>query len=543
MKMEYDVIVIGGGTTGTGVIRDLVLRGFKNSLLLERDDLAAGTSGGCHSALHAGSRYAVSDIQTARECLHENRVYRKIVPQVVDPTDAMWVAKTDEQLEFAKQWMHNADEIGLPYQIISVEEAVKDEPLLSKDIRFALRTIDTGFDPFRLCIAQAYDAKTKGAIIRTHHEVIGALMDGNRVVGVRVLDKKENRIYEARAKLVINAAGPWCSQITEMAGFAIPMKPNKGSTGIYSMRPTKTLIGILRTPADGDGLVSQGYQNTSLLGTSSVDIDDPDTAEPGMDEIKIMEDSVAEIIPELRQARMIRMCTGVRPLYTTGSETGRAVSRRMILLDHKEMEGVDGLITITGGKYATARLMAEEAVDLACKKLVGHVIPCTSDKEFIYGATTKEEAEKDARDIHEQYHISLYAAHKFTARYGKLAKEVLANYPDCAVIIDDAVQTIGSEVCNAFTREEVKNFCDLRRRTRLGMGQEQGTFSIYKAGGIVQQELGYTVEDAESCVLGYLQERWKGVYFSNQYGDQLPLSDLMQQMYVGMGSYDILSVN
>lgn len=111
------------------------------------------------------------------------------------------------------------------------------------------------------------------------------------------------------------------------------------------------------------------------------------------------------------------------------------------------------------------------------------------------------------------------------------------------MIIDDAVQTIGSEVCNAFTREEVKNFCDLRRRTRLGMGQEQGTFSIYKAGGIVQQELGYTVEDAESCVLGYLQERWKGIYFSNQYGDQLPLSDLMQQMYIGMGSYDILSIN
>lgn len=156
------------------------------------------------------------------------------------PQTRCGIAKTDEQLEFAKQWMHNADEIGLPYQIISVEEAVKDEPLLSKDIRFALRTIDTGFDPFRLCIAQAYDAKTKGAVIRTHNEVIGALMDGNRVVGVRVLDKTENRIYEVRAKLVINAAGPWCSQITEMAGFAIPMKPNKGSTGIYSMRPTKT---------------------------------------------------------------------------------------------------------------------------------------------------------------------------------------------------------------------------------------------------------------------------------------------------------------
>lgn len=540
MKNAYDAIVIGGGTTGTGVIRDLVLRGFTNSVLLERDDLGAGTSGGCHSALHGGSRYAVSDIQTARECLQENQVYRKIVPQVVDPTDAIWVAKTDEQLEFAKQWMHNADEIGLPYKIIPVEEAIECEPLLAKDIRFALRTIDTGFDPFRLCISQAYDAKIKGAQIRTHHEVIGALMEDNRVVGLRVLDKTENRIYEIYAKIVINAAGPWCSQITEMAGFAIPMKPNKGSTGIYSMRPTTTLIGILRTPADGDGLVSQGYQNTALLGTSSVDVDDPDDAEPGMDEIKIMEDSVAEIIPELREARMIRMCTGVRPLYTTGEETGRDISRGMYLLDHAKMEGVEGIITITGGKYATARLMAEEAVNLASEKLVGKVLPCTSDQELIYGATTKEEAEKDALEIHEKYHISRYAAHKFTARYGKFAKKILEQYPSQAYIIDDAVQMIGSEVCYAFVEEDVKNFKDLRRRTRIGMGQEQGTFSIYKAGAIAVEELGKTVAEAESYMLGYVQERWKGIYFAAQYGDQLPLSELMQTMYISMGSYDVL---
>ena len=271
-------------------------------------------------------------------------------------------------------------------------------------------------------------------------------------------------------------------------------------------------------------------------------MDDPDDADPGMDEIKIMEDSVAEIIPELREARMIRMCTGVRPLYTTGKETGRDISRGMILLDHEEMEGVAGIITITGGKYATARLMAEEAVDLACQKLVGKVIPCTSHKELIYGATSKEEAEKDAQEIHEKYHISRYAAHKFTARYGKFAKKILEQYPDQAYIIDDAVQMIGSEVCYSFNEENVENFRDLRRRTRLGMGQEQGTFSIYKAGAIAQEELGMTPAEAEDRVLGYVQERWKGVYFAAQYGDQLPLSELMQEMYVSTGSYDVLSI-
>ena len=235
------------------------------------------------------------------------------------------------------------------------------------------------------------------------------------------------------------------------------------------------------------------------------DVEDPDDADPGMDEIKIMEDSVAEIIPELREARMLRLCTGVRPLYTTGEETGRNISRGMFLLDHEEMEGISGMITITGGKYATARLMAEVAVDMACEKLVGKVLPCTSDKELIYGATTKEEAEKEAQEIHEKYHISRYAAHKFTARYGEFAKAILEKYPEQAYVIDDAVQMIGSEVCYSFQEEDVENFKDLRRRTRIGMGQEQGTFSIYKAGGIAQQALDMT--PAQACLL-YTSTGW-----------------------------------
>ena len=122
------------------------------------------------------------------------------------------------------------------------------------------------------------------------------------------------------------------------------------------------------------------------------------------------------------------------------------------------------------------------------------------------------------------------------------AKKILEEYPEHAYVIDDAVQMIGSEVCYSFKEENVENFRDLRRRTRIGMGQEQGTFSIYKAGGIAQEDLGMTPAEAEKCVLGYVQERWKGIYFAAQYGDQLPLSELMQEMYIGMGSYDVLNI-
>ena len=539
MKNEFDVVVIGGGTTGTAVIRDLVMRGFHKSILLDRDDLAAGTSGACHSALHAGSRYVISDRETAIECVQENEYYRYICPQVIDPTDSYWICTRDEYVEFAHEWMKVADEIGLEYEVLTPEEVREKEPLFTKDIKFVLRSNDTGFDPFRLCIAQAYDAKVRGAEIRTHHEVVGVLMEDNRVKGVRVLDRINNRLYEIRAKVVINAAGPWSAEITRMAGFDIPMKPNRGSTAVYSMRPTKTMFCMLRYPTDGDGLVSQGFQNTALLGTSSVDVEDPDDNEPGLDEIELMETSMAEMIQGILDARSIRMCAGVRPLYSEGGETGRDVSRSITLIDHAKKNNVEGLITITSGKYATARLMGEMAVDIASMKLTGKVIPCTTHEEIIYGGISREEAEEMARDIHETYRISRYASHKFTARYGAIAAEIIESYPQYSIVIDDSVQTIGSELPFVFDKEDVHDFCDARRRTRLGMGQDQGVFSIYKAAGIMQEH-GSTVEDTEDYSLDLLTERWKGVFFANLYGDQLPVTQLMQDMYVGIGSFDVL---
>jgi glycerol-3-phosphate dehydrogenase len=324
-----------------------------------------------------------------------------------------------------------------------------------------------------------------------------------------------------------------------MAGFRIPIKPNKGTMGVYNMRPTKTLIGILRTPSDGDGLVSMGYQNTSLLGTSSVDIEDPDAAVPGLDEIELMEHSVEEILPDIRKARMIRMCTGVRPLYSTTSETGRAVSRRMILIDHEEEHGISGIITITGGKYATARLMAEETVDLACRKL-GSDAKCTSDIELIYGAQTKEEAEKDAKYISEKYRIPLYTAHKFTARYGSRGREIIEDAPEYSGVICECAQVIGSEVFNAFRNEEVLNFNDLRRRIRTGMGTCQGTFCTYKVAALYQKAVDSTASQAHDQTAEYMQERWKGIYYTLQYGDQLAQAEIMQSFYVNLGGYDFL---
>ena len=176
----------------------------------------------------------------------------------------------------------------------------------------------------------------------------------------------------------------------------------------------------------------------------------------------------------------------------------------MILIDHAEEHGIEGIVTITGGKYATARLMAEETVDLVCKKL-GSDAECTSHKQLIYGAQTKEEAEEDARYIHDTYKVPLYSAHKMTARYGSRAREIVDAAPEYAGVICECAQVIGAEVINAFQNEEVYNIKDLRRRIRNGMGTCQGTFCTYKVAALYQKAVHATAEEAHDQLAEYMQ--------------------------------------
>ena len=147
------------------------------------------------------------------------------------------------------------------------------------------------------------------------------------------------------------------------------------------------MVHILRMPTDGDAFVSMGYQSTTILGTTSGEIVDPDRARPTLEEVERMEAKARPAFPGIKQAKRLRFFSGVRPLCQAGPATGREISRRLILIDHQEVHGVDGLITITGGKFATARLMAEVAVDRVCSQL-GLERPCTTHLELLPGAET-----------------------------------------------------------------------------------------------------------------------------------------------------------
>jgi glycerol-3-phosphate dehydrogenase len=148
--METDVVVIGGGATGTGVVAwDLTLRGLRVTLV-EMGDVATGTSGRYHGQLHTGSRYVASDLKSAKECWQEHTTIRKVAPHVLDDTGGMFVLCPSDDEGYVDDWLEGCEAAGIPVQELTTTEALRSEPLVHPKIGRAFRVLDASCDSFAL---------------------------------------------------------------------------------------------------------------------------------------------------------------------------------------------------------------------------------------------------------------------------------------------------------------------------------------------------------------------------------------------------------
>lgn len=382
IQLETQVVVIGGGATGSGVLRDLAMRGL-DAMLFERGNLSEGATGNFHGLLHSGGRYAVKDQPAARECIAENRVLHKIAPQAIEDTSGFFVTLDDEDERFMPNFLKGCQEVGIPAEVLSSTEALKEEPGLSPHVRHAVVVPDGSIDGWDLCIGSVNAAKEYGARVFLFTPVTEILREGDRVVGVKAVDQTNGDEYLVRAEYVVNASGPWTDKIAKLAGIDIPMVLSKGTMVILNNRPVKRAINRCRYPSDGDIVVPVG--TTIILGTTSVTVYDPDNFSIEEWEVYKMLEECMAMVPTIEDMGIQRCFAGVRPLYEPPEELGeleegREVSRAHFVLDHEELDGVGGFITITGGKVTTFRLMAQDTVDLVCEKM-GVDEPCRTHLE------------------------------------------------------------------------------------------------------------------------------------------------------------------
>ncbi len=529
-KKEYDVIVIGGGATGAGTARDCALRGLK-VLLIERFDFTAGATGRNHGLLHSGARYAVTDKESAEECIKENMTLRRIASHCIEETGGMFVTLPDDDLAYQSKFVQSCLDAGISAEVIDPKEAIRLEPAVNKDIIGAVKVPDGAVDPFRLTTANVVDARMHGADIITYHEVSNLIMSGTRVVGVELRDVKTGELSQEYGKIVVNAAGIWGCLVAKKAGININMFPAKGALLIFGHRVNNMVINRCRKPANADILVPG--DTICLIGTTSdrIPLEEIDNMEVTPEEVDVMMREGETLAPSLAYTRILRAYAGVRPLVASDDDpTGRSISRGIVCLDHATRDGVEGFITITGGKLMTYRLMAEWAADMVCRKLNVDK-KCETAETPLPGSEKPHEEESSKRKAHI---IDLSTEQKAArGRHGSLSGRISqGDYNDDALVCECEQVSVG-EVNYAVEELHVQNLINLRRRTRMGMGTCQGELCACRAAGLLANA-NKCAERSLNDLSSFMNERWKGMYPVG-WGESIVEAQFMSWLYEGVG--------
>jgi glycerol-3-phosphate dehydrogenase len=519
MRVSTEILVIGGGATGLGVARDAALRGFK-TILVEKGDLAHGTSGRYHGLLHSGARYVVRDPQSAAECYRENVILRRLVPSAIEDTGGFFAALPEDPPEYVQPFLDGCRAAGIPAEEIPPALALKTEPLLNPALARVFRVPDAACDSFDASHALAESIRAAGGEVWVRHKIVDLLRDGTRVVGADLENVATGERRRVGTDLIINCTGAWAGMVAALAGCEVKVTPGKGTMIAMNSRLVNTVVNRLKPPSDGDILLPIG--TVAVMGTTEVVVDDPDQYAIDDDEIELLLTEGGKLIPRFREFRVLRAWAGVRPLFqdrpppppapplfaesaNRGGEPSdsRLISRAHSVLDHAMRDGVEGFLSVVGGKFTTFRLMAEQTLDLACRKL-GTERKC---------ATAETPIDPPGRKFH-----------TLGGRLGEIESgeraEVIC---ECELVTRAQVEAALRE-----SRSPVLN--DLRRDLRLGMGPCQAGFCGYRAAGLlynltplspspepVAQErgerpgVGGEVRVINSALVEFLQERWKGL--------------------------------
>ncbi|HLF29330.1 MAG TPA: FAD-dependent oxidoreductase [Anaerolineae bacterium] len=359
------VIIIGAGSTGAATAHDLALRGLRVTLI-ERGEVASGTTGRNHCLLHSGGRYCVKDQESAIECIDENLILRRIMPDVLELNDGLFVAVNESDLAFKEKFLEGCAACHIPARDLPLKRALAIEPFLNPNLLAAVQVPDGVFEPFRFCLAFLATARQNGAAVRTYTEVKEVIGVGRSVTGVQVVNHRTSKTETIGADAVVNAAGPWAGNIAALAGVDVPVSPTAGVMVTVRRRLNNMVVNRLNKPSDGDIVVPQ--RASSIIGTTSWAVSDPDLIPIPQEHVDKMIDQGAQLLPAIRRIPLRGVMAVARPLISKPGADEREVSRTFECFDHTH-DGVEGFVTISGGKTTTARAMAEKVSDIVCAKL------------------------------------------------------------------------------------------------------------------------------------------------------------------------------
>ena len=517
----FDLIVIGGGVNGTGIARDAAMRGLK-TVMLEKKDVASGASGANSGMIHGGVRYLRYDRAVTELACIDSGYIQRIVPHLLFRIPFIYPLTADDiahpsfkerflaygtEVYFGAYDLYQPAKRGLPSVKLTPEEVYALEPGLKQNLIGGMSMDEWGIDPWRLCALNAESAATHGATILTYHRVTGFLRGPKgEIAGVTAVDDRTGEGKTFRGKLTVNVSGAWAPKVAAMAGATVKMRPGKGVHLTLDRRFSN--YGVITHAVDGRQIFVMPHEQTSIIGTTDDDYwGDPDDLKITQDEVEYLLEGIAQAIPAVKEARILRAWAGVR---TTLYEYGKLeddLSREHAIYDHAK-EGARGLYTLIGGKLASFRVQSEEFTDLACG-LLGSNASCRTHVEPLPGG----ERFPDVAALAKQYRIPEPTVGRMAYRHGANAETICAladERPELRAVLCPCEQTTYAEAVFSLRHENVRKLTDLRRRCRLGMGPCQGTRCAQPAAALFARERELSATEAHKELLDFVGARYEG---------------------------------
>jgi glycerol-3-phosphate dehydrogenase len=518
-SIQFDLLVIGAGINGAGIARDASMRGLK-VLLLDKGDIASGTSSWSTRLIHGGLRYLeYGELSLVRESLRERELLLHIAPHLVKPLPLIIPIYSHSKRGI---WTIRAGMIA--YDLLSFNKSLPSHRMLSRDELIArlpgikqekLAGGAIYYDAQveyaeRLVVENVLSAYQHGATVLTYTRVDQILIDNGVVREIIVTDLLKDRSYRIKASIVVNVAGPWVDLVLKSTGkvFDRLIGGTKGSHIIvdpFPQAPNNALY--VEAKEDGRPFFIIPWNNRYLIGTTDTHYQDNlDHVEATRDEIDYLLKETNHILPNanLNTNSILYTYSGIRPLPFYQRREEKGITRRHFIHDHAPE--IRNLFSIVGGKLTTYRSLSQETVDKIFSRLGRAVPKCITGTVPLPGASETDLTNIYQELINNTSFSELTIGHLLRV-YGVRALEVvkIANkYPELEEIIDSESGAIGAEILFAFQYEFAQRLTDcILRRTMIGFGKNMGLGVIEAVIKIVQRYIGWDVRRAEAERLSY----------------------------------------
>ncbi len=514
----YDVIVVGGGISGAAVAYDAASRGLKVALL-EKSDFGGATSSATSKMIHGGLRYlATGEIGLVRESLRERRTMENIAPNFVYPMPILFTANKSslknskfilgigmmlyDILSFDKKRTWDASKKIPSHRSLSANEVMALEPNVRKsDLAGAVVYYDcVSICPERLTLAFVKSALKYGAVAANYAKVEGFMFnEAGRVGGVKVRDLVWNKLHEVRAEYVINCGGPWADIVLGYARKKTDGERLRRSEGIHLI--TRKLVNshiVGSATKDGRHYFIIPWRGRSLIGTTDKEfIGNPD-------EYRVSRESILELLNEVNENfgndnllsfdDIMFTYGGLRPLVEDQTRDVYESSRKYEIYDNAR-DGLEGLITVEGGKYTTSRNLAEHVVDVIQGKLGRALKKPVTGSEFLAGCDIPDinqfilELKLRNHDFPEStidYLGRIYGTEvNSVLRIARTGKSLADPLNDDGEMVAQVIYAVREEM--ALTLKDI-----LLRRTGIGTLGNPGLKVLRKVANAAAKELGWS---------------------------------------------------